>query len=407
MQRRKKRAAANPPPRGRQQQQPPPPPQPQVQPQQQQLPPQLARPSAIHREIQTFYGGAADEVDSWFLHLYLAALQQWDEATKLREAVAALGPGVRREYAAFEVITRPARVGWAEFERYMRTTYGPKQPVDFWTTRLMNIKQATQEAMKDYISRFRLMSTSLVQAEQADGDGGRVSQRMLIVWFKHGLRPEFQPDLIRAEPIATLTDAYQAAEKAEVVWKALLKRPHPLGEVYASHPAAIAMTTPQNERQRETGRTDEETNQPGMAAQVKQLAAEVQRLSKIVQENKRLSLAKCSKVSQRGGDVMTPLINGHALWNSRLTFREIAETADAGVTKQCIAGERRIIPARDNHSPEELLQRDRPLRDRPSLVETKKPSPTRPGLESMPCRLRMITLLPNLAALTYQRILCE
>ena len=246
MQRRKKRAAANPPPRGRQQQQPPPPPQPQVQPQQQQLPPQLARPSAIHREIQTFYGGAADEVDSWFLHLYLAALQQWDEATKLREAVAALGPGVRREYAAFEVITRPARVGWAEFERYMRTTYGPKQPVDFWTTRLMNIKQATQEAMKDYISRFRLMSTSLVQAEQADGDGGRVSQRMLIVWFKHGLRPEFQLDLIRAEPIATLTDACQAAEKAEVVWKALLKRPHPLGEVYASHPAAID-DTPERE----------------------------------------------------------------------------------------------------------------------------------------------------------------
>ena len=57
------------------------------------------------------------------------------------------------------------------------------------------------------------------------------------------------------------------------------------------------MTTPQNERHRETGRTDEETNQLGMAAQVKQLSAEVQRLSKIVQENKRLSLAT-SEVQQ-------------------------------------------------------------------------------------------------------------
>ena len=107
-----------------------------------------------------------------------------------------------------------------------------------------------------------------------------------------------------------------------------------------------------------------------MAAQLKQLAAEVERLSQIVQESKRLSLATREvqqSLSKRWRRDDT-LFNGHALRNCRAYF--------PGNCRNC---------GRWDH----------------------QPSPKQSGLELMPCRIRMTILLLNLAALIYQRIPCS
>ena len=236
----------------------------------------------------------------------------------------------------------------------MRTTYGPKRPVSFWTKRLMNIKHAAQE-----VTRFRLMSTSLVQAEQVPANDGHVSQRMLVVWFKHGMRAEFQPDTIREDPI-TLTDAY----RAEAIWRAVLKRQHPLGEVYVSHPAAIAKNDGRPEgRMKRLINLGWRRSSSNSLPKYSDFSKSYRKASDCLWQR-----GKCSKVFRRGGDVMTPLFNGHALRNCRAYFQ--------GNCRNC---------GRWDH----------------------KPSPKQSGLELMPCRLRMTILLLNLAALTYQRIPCS
>eukprot|EP00118_Oscarella_pearsei_P023952 m.294408 g.294408 ORF g.294408 m.294408 type:complete len:114 (+) comp40746_c0_seq3:187-528(+) len=88
------------------QNQPPNPPHVQPPPARQEFPP-----SGTHHEITMFYGAAADDVDAWFLRLGdMAAIQRWDDATKLTQAIAALGLAARREYSSFERTMAPARM---------------------------------------------------------------------------------------------------------------------------------------------------------------------------------------------------------------------------------------------------------------------------------------------------------
>ena len=268
-------------PRGQPQNAPPAPP-----PQQQPPLPRQPMPTAgVQREITIFYGTANDDVDAWLTHLSdLTRILLWDENTKLNEAIGALGPLPRREYASFEEAA-PAAVTWAAFERFLRETYGPRRPERYWMKKLTQVRQTSHENVKDYVSRFRAMASNLLRATPADGAQFLVGA--MVGWFTDGLRDEFQGGLAGDDP-QTLEDAYRSAERAERVWRA---QSPPNASLYQ---VSSRLRSCNRSRQKPEYKVhamiggqqshDAPSNGPTLSA----LAAELQQLKEVVQQTMRL-----------------------------------------------------------------------------------------------------------------------
>ena len=146
-------------------------------------------------------------MDSWLFHVTsVAQLERCSLQIQLRHVAVALAGRARAEYRSFVAVTQETDL---PFESFLHTQFGPKNPVRFYTRKLMFLRQSGHETVSEYISRFR---RTLVQLHTAQISS--LPDLTVVTWFQEGLRPEFPVELER-DRLSTLAEAIRSAEKAE------------------------------------------------------------------------------------------------------------------------------------------------------------------------------------------------
>ena len=115
----------------------------------------------------------------------------------------------RAEYRLFVAVTPETDLSWDSFESFLHTQFGPKDPVCYYTRKLVSLRQGRHETVSGYSSRFRRTLLQLHTAQVL-----ALSDLVVVTWYQEVLRPEFQVELERDQP-STLAEAIRSAEKVE------------------------------------------------------------------------------------------------------------------------------------------------------------------------------------------------
>ena len=187
--------------------------------------------------IDKFHGDAGENYEDWLFQINaIAKLERWSDRAKFKQAIAHLRGRAQAEYRA--LMLGDEELEWDEFELFIRTTFGPKNPMQHFTRALIGIRQGRHEDVATYSSRYR---NALLRLQEVDPQGHSIAA--IVLWYTEGLRHEFQVEMERDTP-ASLTDAIASAEKAEQVWK---KQNYPQTIRSEHHPILTATTSERSE----------------------------------------------------------------------------------------------------------------------------------------------------------------
>ena len=193
--------------------------------------------SSYAARVDKFHGNAGENYEEWLFQINaIVKLERWSDSAKFKQAIAHLRGRAQAEYRA--LMLGDEELEWDEFELFIRTTFGPKNPMQHFTRALIGIRQGRHEDVATYSSRYR---NALLRLQEVDPEGHSIAA--IVLWYTKGLRSEFQVEMERDTP-ASLADAIASAEKAERVWK---RQNYPQTIRSEHHPILSATTSEKSE----------------------------------------------------------------------------------------------------------------------------------------------------------------
>ena len=133
-------------------------------------------------QLDKYWGDDGEDLDSWLFHVRsVAELEGWTPALTLRHAAVALSCRARTEYRVF-LSTADQEVTWEGFEQFLQDQFGPKNPVRYYTHKLMSIQQGSHETVSAYCLRFRRTLLQLQSCQDC-----ALPDLTIVTWFQKGL----------------------------------------------------------------------------------------------------------------------------------------------------------------------------------------------------------------------------
>ena len=84
----------------------------------------------------------------------MAQFQRWSPQHQLRHAAVALAGRAREDYRSFVAVTQETDLSWDSNESLLHLQFRLKNPVPFYSQKLMFIRQRGHKTVSGYSSRF-------------------------------------------------------------------------------------------------------------------------------------------------------------------------------------------------------------------------------------------------------------